>query len=317
MSIERIPTARFVDLDFPRWYHKALPDHLAEQFPNGLQLPEYIDDFEGLDLTGYEKHLTDSLVATHDPRNAYHGWAHGAQFLERAADAYDAIERICGLRVPAGFLQPILIGGALHDVRHPGTTFLSEADKDRIPAGASVDQTVESYSAEVAARAVESAQGTPAQQALAAYVPITTTYGAEEDRGRELNIAAATDPKGISGLISRASDVVPSKGAYAWSGVEDQGLFWCERRPGGKPAPASFDEYCAQREEFLGGYVLSTLDKLDAGVGANVADYLGWRQIARLRFAQTKAMRRGDNTVLRSITLSSLEARYGVVLPLR
>ena len=131
MSTERIPMAQFIDLDFPQWYNKALPDHLAEQFPNGLELPEYIDEFEGQELPNFEQHLTDSLVAAHEPRNDYHGWTHGARYTENAASGYDALGGRCGLRIPAGFLHPALIGSARHDEGHAGATFFSDADPER------------------------------------------------------------------------------------------------------------------------------------------------------------------------------------------
>jgi hypothetical protein len=311
---EHAPTTLFVDSNFDTWYADALPPQLAEQFPNGLQLPEHIQDFEGQELPNFEASLRDVLVASHEPRNAYHNWTHGARTVENAASGYDALQRKTGLKIPEGFLQPALLGTAAHDCGHPGATFFADADPDRIPTGASVTMPVEAYSARYVSEFIAQQGATPAQQLVAAYKPISSTYGAQEAQGKALGIQKATNPKGISGLMMRAVDVVPDGGDYAASVAEDVGVLYGERRPVGKPALTSLEDYYNERKGFIEGYVLPSFDRLDAAVGTDLTAYTGWRQRARHRLAQIDTIYKGTNPVLRSVLLSRLAANYGIEL---
>lgn len=314
MSHQLESTERFVDPNFPEWYDQGLPPQLSESFPNGIVLPSTLDAFEGQELPDFETALTAAMEAAHEPRNAYHNIRHSQRATENASDGYDALTRLTGLVLPAGFLQPILLGTAGHDHGHPGTTFFADAAPDRLPTDANPDMAVEWYSAMLVSRAIAEQGGTPEQQLVAAYIPAASAYGANEDQGKRLNIARAINPVGIAGRMMRAVDVTPDGGDYAASVSEDTGVLYGEKMAGGKTPPSTLDAYLANRIGFLRGYVLPTFDSLDSAVGAELTSYLGWRQRAERRFAQLEEVRNGTNPVIAAILRSTVEAQYGITL---
>jgi hypothetical protein len=307
-----IPTEQYIDLDFGTWYNQGLAPGLAEQFPDGLVLPQTLGGFEGQEVENFEEVLTDTLIGAHVPQNAYHNVVHAQRATENASQGYDAIASLKGWHIPAGFLQPILLGTAGHDTGHPGTTFFADAKPDRIPANASVDVAVEWHSARLASETAAENGFSPEQQAVAAYVPASSAYGEGTPQGQRLGLARVK-PRGISGLMMRAADIVPAGGDFTTGLVDDMAV-----THGEKPASGivinTVDGYLANRKGFLTGYVIPTFDKLDASVDADLTTHLGWRDRAEQRIAQYEAIQKGHAPVLRAIMRSHAAAKYGTTL---
>lgn len=305
MSYETLATARFIDTDFGTWYKQELV--VARNV-----LPETLNGFADMEVPRYEQALAAAMTSCHEPRNAYHGLTHSQRSTENAADGYDGLQRLKGWKIPAGFLQPALLGTAMHDHGHPGVTFFADAAPGRIPKGASPGMAVERYSAEQAALFVGRYNGTPEQQAVAAYVPAASAYGAHEPRGQYLQLERAANPKGISGLMMRAVDVLPAGSDFTISNNEDMAVLYGEA-PAGKQPPRTLEEYYKNRIGFLNGYVLPTFDKLDGAAKASLTSYMGWRGRAERALEKIEAIRNGK-AVLSAILHSTVQARYGKTL---
>lgn len=305
MSYETLATARFIDTDFGTWYKQELV--VARN-----ALPETLNGFADMEVPRYEQVLAAAMVTCHDQRNEYHGLTHSQRSTENAADGYDGLQRLKGWKIPAGFLQPALLGTAMHDHGHPGVTFFADAAPGRIPKGASPGMAVERYSAEQAALFVGRYNGTPEQQAVAAYVPAASAYGAHEPQGQYLQLERAANPKGISGLMMRAVDVLPAGSDFALGNNEDMAVLYGEAMPTSKQ-PQTLEEYYENRIGFLSGYVLPAFDKLDEAVKASLTQYMGWRGRVERSLEKIEAIRSGK-AVLRAIVHSTAQARYSQVL---
>lgn len=312
-EIYTLQTSDFIDTNYGDWYNQGLPPAVAEAFSEGLCLPQHLSAFEGQEIPHFEDVLTDVMVRTHEPDNAYHTISHAHRTTENTYQAYDALAVLRGIHVPAGFLHPILIGTAAHDLGHPGTTFFADAEPGRIPDDASPDMAVEWYSAHKISSHLKSIGATPEAQAIAGYVPSASAYGAHEPHGQRLGVGRAANPKGISGKIMRAVDVLSAEGT-SLSVIDDTAVMYGEKRPGDQEPPQTMEALLANRIGFLQGYVLPQFDKLDAGVAADLTTYVGWRNRVERQISEVQNMQQKGAVVARAILRSQLEAKYGVTI---
>lgn len=312
-ELNTLLTRDFIDTNYGDWYDQGLPPAVAEVYPNGLHLPERLEEFEGQDIPQFEDVLTNIMVRAHEPENAYHTIGHAHRVTENTYQAYDALAVLRGVHIPAGFLHPVLCGTAAHDEDHPGTTFFADAEPHRIPESATEDMAVEWHSAHKISSRLADIGASPEQQAVAAYIPAASAYGAHEPQGQRLGIGRAANPKGISGKIMRAVDVVPAEG-MSLSFIDDTAVMYGEKRPGGQESPQTMADLLTNRLGFLQGYVLPQFDKLDLGVKADLTAYVGWRDRVERQISEVEKMRQKGAVVARAILRSQLEAKYGVTI---
>lgn len=306
-------TKDFIDFNYGDWYDQGLPPTISEQYPQGLCLPEQLSAFEGQEFPDFEAMLTEVMVRAHEPENAYHNVNHAHRVTENAYAAYDAWAMHHGITIPLGFLQPILLGTAAHDENHPGVTFFADAEPHRVPEDASADMAVEWYSAHKISSYLQEKGASAEQQAVAAYVPCSSAYGAHEPQGQRLGVGRAANPKGLSGKVMRASDVVSAEGV-SLSFVDDTAVMYGEKRPGGQEPPQTMEAWLGNRIGFLKGYVLPQFDKLDQGAEMELTAYLGWRDRVVRQLETVHAMQRGGEPIARAILRSQVEARYNMTL---
>lgn len=314
MSKNSWPTRRFIDQDFVHWYdgHER-PAELWADFPHSTILPESLSEFDGQELSNFGSTLKTTLDATNDPRNTYHNDKHSQRVLENTWEGYDALANLARIEIPLGFLQPLLIGAAGHDIGQPGTTFYKDADPDRIPPGITDKTATEWYATMRVRQQIAQAGGNPAQQFIGAYVPASSAYGAGEPQGKLLNLEKASNPQGIAGRMMRAVDVLPADGDYTTTAQEDTSVLYGEGMPSGKKPPQSLRDYVANRRGFLSGYVLPSLVRLDEAVGVELTEHLGWQNRVKRRLTQLDEIENGTNPVLTAILKSALTP-YGVTL---
>ena len=312
-ELNTLLTKDFIDVDYADWYDQGLPPAVAKAYPNGLHLPERLEEFEGQDIPNFENVLTNIMVRSYEPENPYHTIGHSHRVTENAYSAYDALGTLRKIHIPTGFLHPVLSGTAAHDEDHPGTTFFADAEPHRIPEGAKEDMAVEWHSAHKISSRLASIDASPEQQAVAAYIPAASAYGAHEPQGQRLGIGRAANPKGISGKIMRAVDVVPADG-MSLSFIDDTAVMFGEKRPGGQQPPQTMDALLDNRLGFLQGYVLPQFDKLDAGVDTDLTAHLGWRGRVERQISELQNMQQKGAVVARAILRSQLEAKYGVTI---
>lgn len=312
-ELNTLLTRDFIDVDYGDWYDQGLPPVVAEAYPSGLRLPERLEEFEGQDIPHFEDVLTDIMVRAYEPENAYHTIGHAHRVTENAYQAYDALATLRGMHIPTGFLHPVLGGTAAHDEDHPGTTFFADAEPHRIPEGASEDMAVEWHSAHKISSHFADIGASPEQQAVAAYIPAASAYGAHEPQGQRLDIGRAANPQGISGKIMRAVDVVPAEG-MSLSFIDDTAVMFGEKRPGGQQPPQTMEALLENRIGFLKGYVLPQFDKLDAGVSTDLTAFLGWRGRVERQISEVQNMQQKGAMVARAILRSQLEAKYDVTI---
>lgn len=312
-ELNTLLTKDFIDVNYGDWYDQGLPPAVAAAYPDGLYLPERLAEFEGQDIPHFEDVLTSIMVRAHEPENPYHTIGHSHRTTETTYEGYDALATLRGIYIPTGFLHPVLGGTAAHDEGHPGTTFFADAEPHRIPEGATEDMAVEWYSAHKISSHFADIGASPEQQAVAAYIPASSAYGAHEPQGQRLGIGRAANPKGISGKMMRAADVVPAEG-MSLSFIDDTAVMFGEKRPGGQQPPQTMEALLENRLGFLRGYVLPQFDKLDVGVSADLTSYVGWRGRVERQISEIQSMQQKGSIVVRAILRSQLEAKYGVTI---
>ena len=122
-ELNTLLTKDFINVNYGDWYDQGLPPAVAEAYPDGLQLPERLADFEGQDTPHFEDVLTNTMVRAYEPENPYHTIGHSHRVTENTYQAYDALARLRGIYVPTGFLYPVLAGTAAHDEVIPAQRF--------------------------------------------------------------------------------------------------------------------------------------------------------------------------------------------------
>ncbi|HTE57962.1 MAG TPA: hypothetical protein VK694_04415 [Verrucomicrobiae bacterium] len=301
-------TEQFIDADFTNWYTQGSPLVSGA----GANLPETLQGFEGQEVVDFETQLADTIVDAHEPRNPYHGLQHSQRTTENAYDAYGAFQNFHSIKLPDGFLQPVLIGTAAHDHAHPGATFFADADPDRVPPGANKDMAVEWYTAKLTAERVKGMGGTVEQQTVAAYIPAASAYGAHVEQGRRLGLDRVV-PKGLAGLMMRAVDVVPLAGDYAVSVAENTAILIGEKAAG-LTVPETIHEYQDSRKGFLAGYVLHTLDALDEAAKAPLSGMMGWRERVQQRLTENDWLTKDGFSLQRAMLRAQTQAQYNHTL---
>lgn len=297
-------TEQFIDVDFTDWYNQGSP------LGSGVEaaLPETLHGFEGQEIADFETQLVYTIADAHEPRNPYHGLLHAQRVTENTYEAYEAFQDYHQIKLPDGFLQPVIIGTAAHDHAHPGATFFADADPDRVPAGANVDMAVEWYTAKLTAERLERIGGTAGQQAVAAYIPAASAYGAHVERGQRLGLARVA-PRALSGLMMRAVDVLPTAGDFAMCVAENTAILVGETAAGLK-TPETIQEYYDSRGSFLAGYILHTLDVLDEAAKAPLSEIMGWRERVRQRLAENEELRKEGFSLQRAMLRAQTQAKY-------